>query len=89
MDKSQEHEELIDRYLTGMADEAEVEQLDELLKTDEELRQLFLAASRLDSYVREQAEQPSPEKERNQPSAQTPFHLDQLGRRSWAHDWAV
>jgi len=62
MDKSQEHEELIDRYLTGMADEAEIAQLDELLKTDEELRQSFLAASRLDSYVREQAEQPVIEK---------------------------
>ena len=58
-DKSErEQEELIDRYLTGMADEAEIAQLDELLKTDEELRQTFLAASRLDSYVREQAEQP-------------------------------
>lgn len=58
MDKSKDHEELIDRYLTGMADEAEIAQLDELLKTDEQLRQTFLAASRLDSYVREQAEQP-------------------------------
>ena len=63
MDKSKDHEELIDRYLTGMADEAEVAQLDEMLKTDEELRQAFLAASRLDSYVREQAEQPEMENE--------------------------
>ena len=51
MDKSKEQEELIDRYLTGMADEAEVAHLDELLKTDEELRQTFLAASRLDSLL--------------------------------------
>ena len=59
MDKSREHEELIDRYLTGMADEAEVEQLDALLKEDETLRQTFLAASRVDSHLRERAiEQP-------------------------------
>lgn len=55
MDKSQEQEKLIDRYLTGMAEAAEVEQLDALLKTDEELRQSFLAASRVDSHLREQA----------------------------------
>ena len=59
MDKSREHEELIDRYLTGMADEAEVEQLDALLKEDEALRQTFLSASRVDSHLRERAiEQP-------------------------------
>ena len=58
MDKSKDHEQLIDRYLTGMADEAEIAQLDEWLKADEEHRQTFLAASRLDSYIREQAEQP-------------------------------
>jgi len=56
MDKSQEHAELVDRYLTGMADEAEVARLDALLKVDEALRKTFLAASRLDSFVREQAE---------------------------------
>ena len=55
MDKSQEHEELIERYLMGMADEAEVEQLDALLKADEELRQAFLLVSRTDSHLREQA----------------------------------
>lgn len=53
--QSQEHEELIDRYLTGMADEAEVARLDALLKADEEMRQLFLAASRLDSHIHERA----------------------------------
>ena len=59
MDKSREHEELIDRYLTGMADEAEVEQLDVWLKEDEALRQTFLSASRVDSHLRERAiEQP-------------------------------
>lgn len=63
MNKSPEHEDLIDRYLTGMADEADVEQLEALLKTDEELRQTFLAASRIDSHLREQAEQPSLGKE--------------------------
>ena len=63
MNKSSEHEDLIDRYLTGMADEADVEQLEALLKTDEELRQTFLAASRIDSHLREQAEQPSLGKE--------------------------
>ena len=57
MNKSPEHENLIDRYLTGMADEDDVEQLETLLKTDEELRQTFLAASRIDSHLREQAEQ--------------------------------
>ena len=57
MNKSPEHENLIDRYLTGMADEVDVEQLETLLKTDEELRQTFLAASRIDSHLREQAEQ--------------------------------
>lgn len=57
MNKSTEHEDLIDRYLTGMADEVDVEQLEALLKTDEELRQTFLAASRVDSHLREQAEQ--------------------------------
>ena len=57
MNKSPEHENLIDRYLTGMADEVDVEQLEILLKTDEELRQTFLAASRIDSHLREQAEQ--------------------------------
>ena len=41
MDKSPNKEELIDRYLTGMADEAEVEQLDAWLKEDEQLRQTF------------------------------------------------
>ena len=55
MDKSQEHEELIDRYLAGMADEAEVARLDAMLKADDELRQTFLAASRLDSHLRERA----------------------------------
>lgn len=55
MDKSREHEELIDRYLTGMADKAEVEQLDALLKTDEALRESFLSAGRLDAHIREQA----------------------------------
>ena len=61
MDKSPEHEELIDRYLMGMANEAEVEQLDALLKADEELRQAFLAASRVDSHLREEAiDQPVP-----------------------------
>ncbi len=35
MDKSSNKEELIDRYLTGMADEAEVEQLDVWLKNRE------------------------------------------------------
>lgn len=64
MDKSPKKEELIDRYLAGMADEAEVEQLDAWLKEDEQLRQSFLAASRMDSYVREQAEQPEVEKEK-------------------------
>jgi len=64
MDKSREHEELIDRYLTGMADEAEVEQLDALLKEDESLRQTFLAASRVDSHLREEAiDQPVPKME--------------------------
>ena len=58
MDKLQEYEELIDRYLAGMAEAAEIEELDALLKADKELRQAFLAASRLDSFVREQAEQP-------------------------------
>ena len=57
MNKSTEHEDLIDRYLTGMADEVDVEQPETLLKTDEELRQTFLAASRIDSHLREQAEQ--------------------------------
>ena len=55
MDKSSEHEELIDRYLTGMTDAGEVEQLDALLKSDDALRQSFLAASRVDSHLREQA----------------------------------
>ncbi|MGC6459832.1 MAG: hypothetical protein ACON4R_15890 [Akkermansiaceae bacterium] len=63
MNKSPEHEELIDRYLTGMADEVDVEQLEALLKADEELRQTFLAASRVDSHLREQAEQPTLGKE--------------------------
>lgn len=60
MDKSQEHKQLIDRYLTGMADEADVEQLDALLKADEELRQTFITASRVDSHLREQATQQLP-----------------------------
>ena len=64
MDKSPEKEELIARYLMGMADEAEVEQLDAWLKEDEQLRQSFLAASRMDGYVREQAEQPVIKKEK-------------------------
>jgi len=55
MDNSQENEELIDRYLMGMADEAEVERLDARLKADENLRRPFLAASRMDSHLREQA----------------------------------
>ena len=64
MDKSPEHEKLIDRYLMDMADEADVEQLDALLKADPELRHTFIAASRLDSHLREQAtEQPVVEKE--------------------------
>ena len=63
MNKSSEHEDLIDRYLTGMADEVDVGQLEALLKTDKELRQTFLAASRIDSHLREQAEQPSLGKE--------------------------
>ncbi len=58
MDKPKDNEELIDRYLTGMADEAEIALLDERLKSDEQLRQTYLAASRLDSFIREQAEQP-------------------------------
>lgn len=60
MDKSQEHEQLIDRYLTGIADKTEVEQLDTLLKADEELRQTFITASRVDSHLREQATQQLP-----------------------------
>ena len=64
MDNPPEKEALIDRYLMGMADEAELKQLDAWLKEDEQLRQSFLAASRLDGYVREQAEQPVMEKER-------------------------
>lgn len=60
MDKSPNKEELIDRYLTGMADEAEVEQLDAWLKEDEQLRQTFLSATRMDSHLRERAlEQPA------------------------------
>ena len=55
MDKSPKKEELIDRYLTGMADETEVEQLDAWLQEDEELRQVFLSASRVDSHIRERA----------------------------------
>lgn len=55
MDKSPKKEELIDRYLTGMADEAEVEQLDAWLTEDEQLRQTFLAATRMDSHIRERA----------------------------------
>ena len=55
MDESKGHEELIDRYLTGMANEAEVARLDELLKADEELRHRFRAATRLDSHIRERA----------------------------------
>lgn len=59
MDKTPKREELIDRYLTGMADEAEVEQLDAWLKEDEQLRQTFLSATRMDSHLRERAlEQP-------------------------------
>lgn len=64
MDESQEHEQLIERYLTGMADEADVEQLDALLKADEEMRQTFITATRIDSHLREEAtEQPVVEKE--------------------------
>ena len=59
MDNSPEKEELIDRYLTGMADEAEVEQLDAWLKEDEQLRKTFLTATRMDSHIRERSlEQP-------------------------------
>lgn len=64
MDNSKEHEELIDRYLTGMAGEADVEQLDALLKTDEALRESFLSAGRLDAHIHEQAlEQTDTEKQ--------------------------
>lgn len=73
MNKSPEHEDLIDRYLTGMADEADVEQLEALLKTDKELRQTFLAASRIDSHLREQAEQPSLGKEEISRPLKRPF----------------
>lgn len=71
MDKSPKKEELIDRYLTGMADEAEVEQLDAWLKEDEDLREAFLSASRMDSHLRERSiEQPAKE-DAESPGSQT------------------
>ena len=71
MDKSSNKEELIDRYLTGMADEAEVEQLDAWLKEDEQLRQTFLAATRMDSHIREQALEQPVKKEADSSGPQT------------------
>ena len=71
MDKSPNKEELIDRYLTGMADEAEGEQLDVWLKEDEQLRQTFLSASRMDSHLRERALEQLVKKEADSSGPQT------------------